>query len=422
MSEKFFLNIASRSGKILHRYIENGERKKEIIDFQPSLYIKASIKENVVTQSLKDELLEPVTFTDHKEMRDFIKDYKDIDGFSIYGSDNLVTQFTSIEYPGNIVADASKVRMATVDIETFSGSFDRDGNYVNGPFPKPENCELYPVVMVSLTDKSTGDIHTFALEEIYGRYLGTYVHNKEHDRIGKKNIIYKGFKTEREMLSAFLSAWEALDFDAWTGWSIESFDNPYLIGRIIHVLGKSAANRLSPWGSVNRDTIKNDYGGEEVVYDIVGIEMLDYKALFKKHGFMNPLDYKLHTVANLVLGKGKLDYDAKDPNELYVKDFQKAVEYNIVDNDVVDDIDRKMGLLGLTCTLAYMTKSNYKDTLGTVKPWNNLLFCMLSDRKIFPEIKSIYQGDTKFAGGFVRAVDEPGRRRWVVSCDLNSLN
>jgi DNA polymerase elongation subunit (family B) len=101
--------------------------------------------------------------------------------------------------------------------------------------------------------------------------------------------------------------------------------------------------------------------------------------------------------------------------------YNNLTRYNILDVDLIVKMNNKKRFLELTYTLAYICKCNYEDTLGTVKPWSALTYSMLYDKGQQPKIKSLYEGDTQFGGGFVRDV-KPGRYKWVVSCDLNSLD
>lgn len=417
---KFYTDVTERGGKIYLRSIDDGIRSKQVIEMQPELYIKTNDASRKDAMSMHDEPLEKVIFSDKKEMRGFIENYKDVDGFSIYGMDRLEYQFITRNFPGKLNFNANHIRGAIVDIEVFSGDIDANGNCIDGPFPKPETAE-YPINLITIYTTHDKTYHVFGLESFKGHRLGTYIHDSDHPRIGKLNIDYRGFESESALLNNFCDFWAESDIDYWSGWYIEGFDNPYLTNRIQKVCGESAKKKLSPWRIIIQGAIKNSWGGEDVVYDYMGCAMLDYKALFMKHGFMNPDDYKLQTVGEMILGEGKVDYkDEGNLNTLYVRNYQKAVEYNCVDVKLVVDIDNKMQLLGLTFTLAYLTKSNYNDTLATVKPWSALAYSMLYEKGVQPRLKSLYPGNTQFAGGFVRVIT-PGRRRWVLSFDLNSL-
>ena len=414
---RFYTDVSFRSNKIYHRFVENGIHYEEVVDAVPELFIRSNTP-NSQFKSMHNEPLDRIEFEDSNAMRKFFADYKDVSGFAVYGSENHVNQFVTKNYPINMVFDTKYIKYGKLDIETFSGRIE-NGEFIDGPFPDPETAE-HPVVLITLYINETDTYYVWGLEYMNGYHLGTYV-PRAGSRVEGLKVVYQGFRDEYAMLMSFLNFWHDAKLNAWSGWNIEGFDNPYLTNRVENVCGKTAKHKLSPWNIVIRNTRKNDWGEESTVYDFMGCAMLDYMALFKKHAFMNPDDYKLNTVAEMVLGEGKVEYHENNPNELYAKNYQMAVEYNIVDVKVLVDIDRKMQLIDLTFTLAYMTTSNYQDTLGTVKPWSALAYSMLYARKTLPMIKSLYQGNTRFAGGFVREVTNPGKFRWIVSCDLNSL-
>lgn len=416
----FYTTVDTRGNKVFLRYVEDGEHKSQIIEFQPELYIKTNDRSKADAMSMWDEPLEAVTFADHREMNKFIESYKDVDGFSVYGTESIMNQFVSKLFPGNISYDPTKIRGAVVDIETFSGDIDEEGNPIDGPFPDVETAN-YPINLITLYDTINQVYLVWGLEYFKGRKIGTYVHNPDHPRVGKLKVIYKGFEDEQTMLNHFVGVWNSRGYDYWSGWHIEGFDNPYLTKRIENVCGEATKKKLSPWNIVNKSSVTTGWGEEQTVYQFMGCQMLDYKALFEKHAFMNPDNMKLETVAQAVLGEGKIDYkDEGNLNTLYVRNYQKCVEYNIVDVNLIVQMNNKKRFFELTFTLAYLCKANYQDTLGTVRPWSSLTYSMLYDKGQRPKIKSVYEGDVQFGGGFVREI-KGGRYRWVVSCDLNSL-
>lgn len=425
MKENFYTNVDAKGSKIFLRYVEDGVHKSKVVDFSPELYIKTNDPSKVDAMSMHDEHLEAVVFQDSREMNKFIESYKDIDGFSVYGTESIMNQFVSKAYPGTVNYDAQKIKGSIVDIETFSGrvQLGDDGQLIpiDGPFSDPETASC-PINLIT-AHSNIGDMYfVWGLEYFDGHYIGTYNHNFEHPRVGGLKVVYRGFEDEYSMLQDFVEFWQNNAFNYWSGWNIEGYDNPYLTNRIEIVCGETAKKKLSPWNMVHKNTISNGWGKEVSVYDFVGCQMLDYKQLFEKHAFMNPDNLKLDTVARAILGEGKIEYKEEgNLNTLYVRNYQKCVEYNIVDVNLIVQMNNKKRFLELTFILAYLCKSNYRDTLGTVRPWSALTYSMLYDKGVRPKIKSVYQGDTQFGGGFVREM--VGRRyRWVVSCDLNSLN
>jgi len=104
---------------------------------------------------------------------------------------------------------------------------------------------------------------------------------------------------------------------------------------------------------------------------------------------------------------------------LYRDDFQKFMEYNIRDTELVEKLDAKLRLLELAFTLAYDSKSNYDDVFMQVRMWDNIVYNHLWERNvIIPDKKTTIK--TAYAGAYVK---EPilGKHKWVVSFDLTSL-
>jgi DNA polymerase elongation subunit (family B) len=99
--------------------------------------------------------------------------------------------------------------------------------------------------------------------------------------------------------------------------------------------------------------------------------------------------------------------------------YNIGIDYNIVDIELIERLEAKLGLINLVFTLAYFGGVNYGDTLGTVAIWDSIIFRKLATRKIAipPNSRSF---KTDYAGGFVKD-PQVGRHQWVMSFDLNSL-
>jgi len=422
---RFYTNVERRGQKIYLKYADKatGKRGKTESSFKPNLFIQTRNAEKAVAKDFWDRDLEKIEFENMKEMSEFIERYKGIGGYRIYGQRDPSFQFIDRYFPGKIDFDPNMIHGGIVDIEVFSGDIEvkEDGSYgvIRGPFPDATNAD-YPISMLTIRHQHTGLYHVWGLETFKGHKIGTYVHNPDHDRVGKLSVIYKGFDDEKDMLADMVMWWQEQDFDYTSGWYYEEFDVPYLVNRTKKMLGATMSTKFSPWGVIKERTI-NSPRGEVPTYEFMGSSILDMLNLFKKHAFMQPPNWKLNTVAMLVLGEEKISYDDEGSlNNLYVLNYQKSVEYNIIDVDLVYRLDKKMQFFLLTYILAYLTKSNYADTLGTVKPWSALATSKLNERGIQPELRGVSQAAKDIVGGFVKEV-VPGFYRWVVSGDLNSL-
>ena len=98
------------------------------------------------------------------------------------------------------------------------------------------------------------------------------------------------------------------------------------------VLGIGEILKFSPWG-LNleaREIVKR--GKTEVIYEIPGIQCLDYMELFQKFGYSyGPQEsYALNHIAYVVLGEKKLSFEESGSlKNLYKDDHQKYIDYNM---------------------------------------------------------------------------------------------
>lgn len=417
---RFYTSMERRGSKVYLRYADTETRKRGSaeVDFKPRLYV-AGEASKAVAKDMKGNPLEAIDFDSMKEMADFIERYRGVDGYRLFGARDPLVQFVAKYFPGELKFDPDLIEAGFIDIEVFSGDIDADGNVIPGPFPKPEEAK-YPISMLTIYHKATDTYHTWALEWFKGRHLGTYVHNPDNERTGPLKVVYKGFDNEQDMLNDMLVWYASKEFDATTGWFYEEFDVPYMVNRIRAVCGNAMANKMSPWGVIKDRTIKS-VRGDIPTYEFMGSSVLDMLNLFKKHAYMEPPDWKLGTVAEIVLGEGKISYEEEGSiNNLYVLNFQKSVEYNIIDVERVVKLDEKMQFLLLSYTLSYLCKCNYPDSMATVKPWTSLLYSRLHEEGVETELRGLSTIQKDIIGGYVKEVI-PGKYRWAVSGDLNSL-
>jgi DNA polymerase elongation subunit (family B) len=105
----------------------------------------------------------------------------------------------------------------------------------------------------------------------------------------------------------------------------------------------------------------------------------------------------------------------------YTHGWQKFVEYNIIDVELVDRLEDKMKLIELAVTMAYDAKVNFEDVYSQVRMWDTLIFNFLKEQNlVVPPKKTAVNKDEKYEGAFVKE-PKPGLYNWVVSFDLNSL-
>ena len=114
-----------------------------------------------------------------------------------------------------------------------------------------------------------------------------------------------------------------------------------------------------------------------------GINVLDYMDLYKKFTYTNQESYRLDHIANVELGQKKLDHsEYENFKDFYTKDWQKFIDYNIKDVELVTRLEDKMKLIELAIALAYDAKVNLKDVYYQVRMWDTLIYNFLSERNV----------------------------------------
>ena len=152
------------------------------------------------------------------------------------------------------------------------------------------------------------------------------------------------------------------------------------------------------------------------------MSILDYLDLYKKSpATPNQESYRLDHIAFMELGQNKLDHSEYDTfREFYTNDWQKFVEYNIVDVELVDRLEDKLRLIDLCFTRAFDAKVNFNDIAYQVRTWDAIIYNYLLKKNIVIPQKERNSKSEKYAGAFVKE-PIPGAYEWVVNFDLNSL-
>ena len=390
---KFYTNVQLIGNQILVRGVENGERYEMRDEFYPTLFVKS--KRETKYRTLSGECVEEVKPGTIRDCKEFYKKYEGVDGFEIYGNDRYIYQYISKNYPEDeIKFDISKIKLVTIDIEVSSEQ----------GFPDVESC-VEEILAITIQNYTTKEIITWGVKPFVNK---------------QENVTYYHCPTEHELLSHFINYWMVDVPDVITGWNCNLYDIPYICKRLRRVLGEKLMKRFSPWGLVSEgETYIN--GRKFTTFDVGGVTVLDYLDLYKKFTYKAQESYRLDYIASVELGQKKLDHSEFDTfKEFYTNGWQKFIEYNIVDVELVDRLEDKMKLIELALTMAYDAKVNYNDVFYQVRMWDNIIYNYLKKRDIVipPKIRS--DKNERYAGAYVKE-PIPGKYDWVVSFDLNSL-
>jgi DNA polymerase elongation subunit (family B) len=388
----FYTNVQVYGSRILYRGVENGRKVRRKIDYFPTFFVPA--KEKTDWTTIHGDYVSELKPGNIRDARDFIKQYEDVDGFKIYGNNKYEYAFIGDTFADDIEWDLSQINITNIDIEVGSE---------NG-FPEPATASE-PITAITFKNKN----------KFVVLGCGAFDNRRE-------DVWYIKCRDEADLLNKFLDEWTFDYPDIITGWNVKFFDIPYLVNRITKILGEVDAKRLSPWLNLDERRVVM-MGREQIAFVPSGISVLDYIELYKKFapGGQSQESYKLDAICNVELGERKLSYDEYGSlHTLYKTNYQKFIEYNIRDVELVDKLEDKLKLIELALTLAYDSKSNYDDVFTQVRMWDNIIYNYLKKKSMVVPPITRHSKDAAYVGAFVK---DPliGIHNWVASFDLNSL-
>ena len=386
----FYKNVIEHRGKLLVRGIKNGKDYKQRMDFMPTHY--SLTNEKSPYKNLQGQNLKPFTLDNIFDARRFRKEMTEMRS-PVYGLERYHYQYIGQEYPKDIEWSKDLIKIFTVDIETTC----------EAGFPDVENPQE-TIICLTVKNQSNKQIITWG--------IGEY----KNDR---PDVTYVYCKHEKELIFQFMKFWIKNYPDVVTGWNCKFFDMPYLMNRIKAIAGSEVANKMSPWNIAEAKEVRTQ-GRVQTVYDIKGVAVLDYLDLYKWFIPTRQESYKLDFIGELELKQPKNENPYGTFKEFYEKDFQKFVDYNIQDVEIVDKLEDKLGLIDLSLTVAYESKVNYDDIFSQVRVWDTLIANYLMERKICVPPREEHTKDSKYEGAYVKD-PIPGQHKWMVSFDINSL-
>lgn len=389
---KFYTSVVQDGKYILCRGVDgegNSVYRKDI--HRPRLYMRG--ESNGPWKNLAGQPLREYSFNDIWEARNWASKYDGAVGSEVYGNQRWQYAYIADVFPGHIEYDPSLIKIATVDIEVDSS---------NG-FPEPDDAEEE---VTAITLHMDGQYYTFGTGEFNAI----------------NGVNYFRCRDEKDLILKFLEVWEEHYPDIVTGWNCKLFDLPYLINRTIKLFGKDTANKISPWRKIVEEEINIGFRTSKA-YEIYGVAILDYQDMYKKFAPNSSQEsYKLDHIAHVELGRGKVDYSQYGtlPHEVMAKNYELFIQYNIDDVVLVVGLEKKLKLLELAMTLAYMTKTNFEDVFSQGRMWDTIIFNKLKERHIAVPPQPKGKKESQYAGAYVK---EPvsGMYNWIVSFDLTSL-
>jgi len=390
MNGNFYTNVQCVGNNILFRGIVNGQRRSDRLEYYPTVFVPTNKETKYQTlDGIKVGSLKPGTVQD---TRQFIKQYKDTDNFTVYGNHNFQYCWIGDQYNDDVEYDRDLISIIYLDIEVDSQ---------NG-FPDPE---VGSEVITAITIKHKDIFWVFGCGEYNAK---------------KENVKYIKCDNEIDLIETFIALWRKINPDIITGWNVQFFDIPYLYNRITRVLDEKTARKLSPWGRTSlRKAIV--LGREQQAINLIGTSILDYMELYKRFTYTQQESYRLDHIAHVELNERKLSYEEHGSlHKLYSEDYEKFIDYNIKDVELVEQLEDKMKFIDMILALAYSAKVNYNDVFSQVRMWDTMIYNHLRKKNIVIPPKINEEKTEQYAGAYVK---DPiiGMHNWIVSFDLNSL-
>ncbi len=388
----FYTNVQMVGDNLLYLGYENGQRIQRKFKFSPTLFVVTDKKTK--HRTLDGRYAKPVKFESIREARAFRDKYKDIDNFEVHGYDRYLYQFISKEFPAEVDYDLKSLKVTSLDIEVACE---------NG-FPNVQEC-AEPLLSITVQDYISRKIKVWGTKPY---------------RTDRKDVEYILCDSEEHLLRAFLHYWTTNFPDILTGWNVELYDVPYICGRMERLFGEKEMKQMSPWGIVHREEMEIK-GRQQIIYNMFGINVVDYLDLYKKFTYTNQESYRLDHIAFVELGQKKLDHsEFENFKDFYTKDWQKFIDYNIKDVELVVRLEEKMKLIELAIALAYDAKVNIRDVYFQVRMWDTIIYNFLKNKNLVVPPAKRSDKNEKYEGAYVKE-PKPGRYDWVVNFDLNSL-
>lgn len=362
---------------------ENGTRHKEEVDNELEYYVEdktgqSPIKDIYGTPYIKAigsskkgmrELFEGGTKTCEATISEEIKFLQ-----RKYGKEKLKVNIADFQ-------------IATVDIEICSEEF-----------PKPEEAK-YPINLISIHLSKQDKTFTFGL----GKYTGTICKN------------YWEFVDEKKMLETFIEFFRKAKISICTGWNAKLFDFPYIINRCKNL---GIEKSLSPVDEYKENSTQAGYHIDGGGYTICGISILDGLDLYKNFEREKRVSYSLNSIGMLEVEEGKLDFEGA-LNDLWKTDWNKFVEYNLQDVDLVRKIEKKKKYIELAINLCYNSLVPFEKVFSSVNLITGLVLKYLHNHNMILPDRKVTKKDKKIPGAYVMANE--GLHRYVINFDVESL-
>ncbi|MFW6450350.1 MAG: DNA polymerase II, partial [Nanoarchaeota archaeon] len=393
--------------------LENNESFLVKVPFRPFFYIKDSdVKRAKEVMELETEETKLTDFYGNKVTKVIAQKPPEIPTIrKTYEAENITTYEADIRFVQRFYMENDILGAVDIDGEyTKSEKIDR---VYQSPELTPIETYEFPIKVLSIdieTDIDMKNVYSIALysDEVQEVHI---INNKNVE-----NAI--SYKNEQELLRGFAKRLAELDPDMITGWNVVDFDLQFLKKRFEHyklpfTLGRTSETcKLSIQNNFIRES-KADFHGR-IVFD--GISLV-------RQSYMGFDDYKLNTVAEGVLGEGKVELDEDFwPNfkEIIENEPEKVAEYNLKDAKLVYDILKKKKLVELAVKRSLITGMQLDRIKASIASLDSLYIRRAHKAGYVCPNSSFQEREERVKGAFVMN-PKPGVYENIVVLDFKSL-
>ncbi len=257
---------------------------------------------------------------------------------------------------------------------------DVDAKQVQSSISKVPTYEIKSIKKINVQENAplkylSFDIESFMKNEKIDDYVNNEIIlisiNFSPEYRGKKSLVLSarpiggrdtiGLNDEKEMLEKFLDIINDYDPDIITGYNIENFDLPFVIGRMKHFGVAPYLGR-----TIDKQAYARKFAASTNV-TIVGRVIVDPYVIIKRDPYMKFIRYDLSTVAEGLIGDKKMDVAHSEINDLWngtPQQRSKLAEYCRKDSELALRIVLEKKLLDKFFELSKLSGVLLQDSMA----------------------------------------------------------
>lgn len=345
--------------------------KKKIIEYKPCLYIE---DESGKYKDFYGKRLKKVVFNNEYEYSSALKEYKKK---NIKYCGDIAPKYQALAHNiENIDFNIKPVIAYNYDIEAF--------NLENDNYSNPLDADN-PIQSITIQNMITNKYMVFG----YNDYEVTDIHRYDDKgnilfTVYKENIKYIKCDNENQLLRRFIKLLTD-NVNVIVGYNILYYDNTYIISR---------CRKLN----IEKEFVENSSLRSDST-EFGFMQNIDSYPCIKKFKNDTLENNQLNTVSKAYLGYGKIEF-SESFRELYLNDYKKFLDYNIIDVALVYELEKKLGIIKLMFNMNNRFFCNPVDTMSLTTYVDTAIYKDCLDNNIIIPCKTKKLKES-YVGGFV---------------------